>query len=157
MSGRPRPALSRVPSRPGCFINRALLVLISKEPEHMKTHPATRVLILLAAIALAPPLDLAGDAAKVVGTWDAVAVTPDGDMPALLTIAEKEGALEAEINIGGMKRRIENEKLEGNVFTMTVIYDGAPYDVKLTVDGDSMEGTYSGADASGALTAKRRP
>jgi hypothetical protein len=123
----------------------------------MKTHPARRVTILLAAIALAAPLCLAGDAPGVIGTWDAVAVTPDGDMPALLTIAEKEGALEAEIDIGGMKRRIEDEKLDGNVFTMTVIYDGAPYDVKLTVEGDTMEGTYSGSAASGALTAKRKP
>lgn len=123
----------------------------------MKTHPARHVMILLAAIALAAPLCLAGDAAKVVGTWDAVAVTPDGDLPGLLTITEKEGAFVAEMDIGGMKRRVEDEKLEGNVFTMTVIYDGAPYDVEVTVDGDTMEGTYSGSDASGALTAKRRP
>lgn len=123
----------------------------------MKIHPSGRVVILFAAFALAAPLGLAGDTARVVGTWDAVAVTPDGDLPALLTIAEKEGALEAEMDIGGMKRRIEDEKLEGSVLTMTVIYNGAPYDVELTVDGDTMEGTYSGADASGPLTAKRKP
>ena len=27
---------------------------------------------------------------------------------------------------------------------MTVTYDGAPYEVELTVDGDTMEGTYTG-------------
>jgi hypothetical protein len=123
----------------------------------MKIRSARTVMILFVALALAAPLCLAGDAAKVVGTWDAVAVTPEGDMPALLTITEKEGALEAEMDIGGMKRRIEDEKLEGDVFTMTVIYDGAPYDVKLTVDGDTMEGTYSGSASSGALKAKRQP
>jgi len=123
----------------------------------MKIHSTRTPLILLAVLALAAPLVLAGDAPKVVGTWDAVAVTPEGDMPAVLVIAEKEGTLEAEMDIGGMKREISDEKLEGAVFTMTVMYDGVPYDVELTVDGDAMEGTYTGSAASGALTAKRQP
>jgi len=123
----------------------------------MKIHSTRTVMILLAAVALAAPLCLAGDADKVVGTWDAVAVTPEGDMPALLTITETDGALEAELDIGGMNRRVEDEKLAGDVLTMTVIYDGAPYDVELTVDGDTMEGTYSGSAASGAMKATRQP
>ena len=122
----------------------------------MKIHSARTFLILVAVCALAAPLAFAGDA-KVVGTWDAVAVTPEGDMPALLTITETDGAFEAEMEIGGMNRRIEDEKLEGDVFTMTVMYDGAPYDVELKVDGDTMEGTYSGAMATGELKATRKP
>lgn len=122
----------------------------------MKIHSARTFLILLAVCALAAPLAFAGDA-KVVGTWDAVAVTPEGDMPALLTITETDGAFEAEMEIGGMNRRIEDEKLEGDVFTMTVMYDGVPYDVELKVDGDTMEGTYSGAMATGELKATRKP
>ncbi len=122
----------------------------------MKIHSAHTFLILLAVCALAAPLALAGDA-RVVGTWDAVAVTPEGDMPAVLTIAETDGALKAEMEIGGMSRSIEDEKLEGDVFTMTVMYDGAPYDVELKVDGDTMEGTYSGAMATGELKATRQP
>ena len=70
----------------------------------MKIHSARTLMVLLAVFALAAPLALAGDFAKVVGTWDAVAVTPEGDMPAVLTIAEKEGALEAEMEMGGVKR-----------------------------------------------------
>lgn len=123
----------------------------------MKIHSTRTLMILLATLALVAPLALAGDAPKVVGTWDAVAVTPEGDMPALLTITETEGALEAKMDIGGMERQIDDEKLEGDVFTMTVMYDGVPYDVELTVDGDTMEGTYTGSAASGALTAKRQP
>ena len=122
----------------------------------MKIHSARTFLILLAVCALAAPLALAGDA-KVVGTWDAVAVTPEGDMPAVLTIAETDGALEAEMEMGGVNRTIENEKLEGDVFTMTVMYDGAPYEVELTVDGDTMEGTYTGMAASGDMKATRQP
>jgi hypothetical protein len=123
----------------------------------MQIQSTRTLMVLAAALAVVAPLAFAGDAPKVVGTWDAVAVTPDGDMPALLTITEKEGVLEAEMDIGGTMRRVEDEKLEGNVLTMTVIYDGAPYEVKLTVDGDTMEGTYTGAAAAGDLTAKRQP
>jgi hypothetical protein len=121
-------------------------------------NPTTRTLmILLAALALAAPAALAGDAPVVVGVWDAVAVTPDGDMPAVMTITEKEGALDVEMDIGGMMRRVEDEQLDGDVLTMTVMYDGSPYEVELKLDGDSMEGSYTGAAASGALTAKRKP
>ena len=123
----------------------------------MKIHSARTLTVLLAVFAVAAPLALAGDFSKVVGTWDAVAVTPEGDMPAVLTIAEKEGALEAEMEMGGVNRTIENEKLEGDVFTMTVTYDGAPYEVELTVDGDTMEGTYTGMAASGDMKATRQP
>lgn len=123
----------------------------------MNTQPKRTLMFLLAALAIVAPLALASDAPKVVGTWDAVAVTPEGDLPALLTITEKDGAVEAEMDIGGMMRRVEDEKLQGDVLTMKVIYDGAPYDVELKVDGDTMEGTYTGAAASGALTAKRQP
>jgi len=122
----------------------------------MKIHSARTFLILLAVCALVAPLALAGDA-KVVGTWDAVAVTPEGDMPAVLTITETDGALEAKMEMGGIDRPIEEEKLEGDVFTMTVMYDGVPYDVELTVDGDTMEGTYTGSAASGAMKATRQP
>ncbi len=123
----------------------------------MKIQSTRTLMFLLAALAVVLPLALAGDAPQVMGTWDAVAVTPEGDMPALLTIAEKEGTLEVEMDIGGMMRRVDDEKLEGDVLTMKVIYDGAPYEVELKVDGDTMEGTYTGAAASGALTAKRQP
>jgi uncharacterized protein YabE (DUF348 family) len=121
----------------------------------MKIHSARTFLILLAVCALAAPLALAGDA-KVVGTWDAVAVTPEGDMPALLTITETDGALEATMDIGGMERLVKDVKLEGDVLTMTVMYDGTPYDVELKVDGDTMEGTYTGAMATGELKATRK-
>ena len=40
---------------------------------------------------------------------------------------------------------------------MTVIYDGAPYDVETKVDGDTMEGNYSGSAASGAFKGTRQP
>lgn len=51
-----------------------------------------------------------------------------------------------------------NEKMEGDVFSMTVHYDGVSYDVELKLDGDPLDGTWSGSDASrGTLKATRQP
>jgi len=121
----------------------------------MKTS-FTCILMILLAAALAAPLASAADV-DVLGTWDAVAETPEGDMPAVLTIAEKDGALDVSMDIGGMERQVRDVKLEGQTLEMTVIYDGVPYDVELEFDGDTMKGTYTGSMAAGTLTGKRQP
>ncbi len=59
---------------------------------------------------LLAPLAQAGDASKIVGAWDLVASTPDGDLPSVLTITEGGGALEAELKIDGMARRVTDPK-----------------------------------------------
>ena len=123
----------------------------------MKIHPARTLTVMLAAIALAAPLALAGDAPKVVGVWDAVASTPNGDMSSVMKITEKDGTLEVDMTIEGIKRRVTKEKLDGDVFTMTVHYDGVPYDVELKVDAETLEGTWSGVEANGTLKATRQP
>jgi hypothetical protein len=117
---------------------------------------SARTLVVLFALALAAPLLLAHDV-DVVGKWDAVAETPEGDMPAVLTIAKKDGALDASMEIGGIDRPVSDVKLDGHTLEWTVMYDGVPYDVEVEIDGDTMEGTYSGSAASGALTGTRQP
>ena len=123
----------------------------------MKNHCPGSVVILLAALAFAAPPASAGDAQDFFGAWDAVAVTPNGDMTSVMTIAEKDGALEVEMILEGLEKRVTGEKLEGDVLSMTVHHDGVPYDVEVKVEGDTMEGTWSGPDARGTLHAKRRP
>ncbi len=123
----------------------------------MKIRSARTLTILLAAVALAATLALAGDASKVVGVWDAVASTPNGDMSSVMTITEEDGTLEVDMVLNGMKRDVSKEKLDGDILTMTVRYDGVPYDVELKVDGETMEGTWSGMEANGTLKAKRQP
>ena len=118
---------------------------------------AARLTLVVAALALAvASLAPAADAPKVVGTWDAVASTPDGDMPSVITIKQAEGALKAEIEIGGMQRIVTDEKLEANVFRMKVQYEGGVYDVEAKIDGDTLDGTWQGGGNSGTLKAKRR-
>ena len=119
---------------------------------------AARLTLVLAALVLAAvPLTLAAEAPKAVGTWDAVASTPNGDMPSVLVIKQVAGALKAEMELDGVSRIITDEKLEGDVFRMKVQYDGGVYDVEAKIAGDALEGTWQGSGASGTLKAKRRP
>jgi hypothetical protein len=118
----------------------------------------TCLIILLAAVLVTGTVAAtAADGPKVVGTWDAVATTPEGDMPSVITVKEVEGALEAEIEIGGYPRTVTDEKLEGDVFRMKVQYEGGVYDVEAKIDGDTLDGTWQGGGYSGTLKAKRRP
>jgi hypothetical protein len=115
-------------------------------------------LALLAALLLAPLASpaVAGDD-EALGTWDIVAQTPQGEMTSVLTLTKAEGALKAEFALEGVTRTVRNEKVEGGVLTMQVMYDGVYYDVEAKLDGDTMEGTWSGGGNSGTLKATRRP
>ena len=112
----------------------------------------------LAAVLLAvmPPA-FAADAPKVVGTWDVLASTPNGEMSSVLVVKQVDGALKAQIEIESVERTVTDEKLEGDVFRMKLQYEGGVYDVEAKVAGDTMEGTWQGGGYSGTLTAKRRP
>ncbi len=117
----------------------------------------TRLVLVLAAVVLACPLASAADGPKVVGTWDAVASTPNGEMASVITVKQVDGALKAEIELEGAKQVVTDEKLEGDVFRMKVQYEGGVYDVEMKVTGDTMDGTWQGGGYSGTLKAKRRP
>jgi hypothetical protein len=121
------------------------------------TENSRRVLLLAAAIVLAAaPLALAADAPKALGTWDVVATTPNGDMPSVLTLKMADGKVKVEYELAGMPRTVTDEKLDKDVLTMKVEYEGGVYEVEAKVDGDKMEGTWQGNGASGTLTGKRR-
>ena len=123
-------------------------------------HTLLLPLVLLAAASLAPAADrpqVTAEVTVVEGTWDAVASTPEGDIPATITIKKTESGPKAEVDIFGLKRTVTNEKFEGNVFRMTVEYEGNLYAVEGKVEGDALEGTWQGTSYSGALKAKRRP
>ena len=119
---------------------------------------ATRLTLVLAAVVLAvSPLALAADAPKVVGTWDAVTSSPNGDLTSVIVVKQVEGVLKAEIQIEGAERTVTDERLVGDVLTFKVQYEGGVYDVEAKIAGDTLEGTWQGSGASGTLKAKRRP
>ncbi len=116
----------------------------------------TRLTLVFAAVLLAGTLASAADAPKIVGTWDAVASTPNGEMTSVITVKQVDGALKADIELEGEKQVVTDEKLEGDVFKMKLNYQGGVYDVELKVTGDAAEGTWQGGGYSGTLKAKRR-
>jgi hypothetical protein len=116
----------------------------------------THLILVFAAVLLAGALASAADAPKIVGTWDAVASTPNGEMQSVITVKQVDGALKADIELDGAKQVVTDEKLEGDLFRMKVQYEGGVYDVELKVTGDAAEGTWQGGGYSGTLKAKRR-
>jgi len=115
-----------------------------------------RFVLVLAAVLVAGTLARAADAPKIVGTWDAVASTPNGEMASVITVKQVDGALKADIELEGAKQVVTDEKLEGDVFRMKVQYEGGLYDIELKVAGDAAEGTWQGGGYSGTLKAKKR-
>jgi len=112
-------------------------------------------LAVLAVLFLAS-LGSTGDSPSALGTWDIVAVTPEGEMPSVLTLSTVEGKVKAEIELGGSMRDVSDESLVDGVLSMKVVYDGTQYLVEGKIDGDAMDGTWSGGGNSGTLKAKRR-
>ncbi len=123
----------------------------------MMTNPRRLLLLAAAALLLAAPFLCAADTPKAVGTWDVVASTPNGDMSAVMTVKMVEGKPKVEFELGGMPRTTTDEKLDNNVLTLKVEYEGGLYDVEAKIDGDKIEGTWQGSGASGTLSGKRRP
>jgi hypothetical protein len=116
-----------------------------------------RLALAFAAILVACTFVVAADTPpKVVGTWDAISSTPNGDMAAVITVKQVDGALKAEIELEGEKRVVTDEKLEGDVLRLKVQYEGSIYDVEVKVAGDTLDGTWQGGGYSGTLKAKRR-
>jgi hypothetical protein len=117
---------------------------------------AAAVALALAACALVPASLAAADAVAL-GTWDVLAQTPDGPMPSVMTLAKVEGKLKAEIELGGVKRAVSDESLEGDLLKLKVEYEGTVYSIQGRIVKDAMEGTWEGGGNSGTLAAKKRP
>jgi len=119
----------------------------------MKRAAAVFAMALVALIAVSAS---AGEKAAL-GTWDIVASTPDGPMPSVMTVTKAEGKIKAEIELGGLKRTVSDEALEGDVLKLKVEYEGVVYAIQGKIAGDALDGTWEGGGNSGSLKAKRRP
>src|SRR5574341_632786 len=97
---------------------------LSRSPKYMKPAAAVFALASVALVAAVP----AGTAEKdALGTWDIVASTPDGPLPSVMTVTKAEGRLKAEIELGGVKRPVSDEALEGDLLKLKVEYEGVVY------------------------------
>jgi hypothetical protein len=111
---------------------------------------------ILAALVLASG-PVRADEKAALGTWDAVASTPDGAMPSVMTVTKAEGKIKVEVVLAGVNRQVSEESLVGDLLKLKVEYDGVVYAIQARVANDAMEGTWEGGGNAGTLTAKRRP
>ena len=112
------------------------------------TVPVVIALLVFAAAQL-------GAASGVAGVWECVSITPDGDeMHTTLTVTESDGKLNATIKGDDGEWTVSGVKFDGKALTFTVARDN-DYAVTMNLDGDKMEGTWSGGGDSGKVTATR--
>jgi hypothetical protein len=116
----------------------------------------TALAVALAVLAVAAARVTTGEDAAL-GTWDVVAETPEGPMPSVMTLAKVAGKLKAEVELGGVKREVSDEALEGDTLKLKLLYEGVVYAMQGKITGDALDGTWEGGGNSGTLKAKRRP
>ncbi len=86
----------------------------------------------------------AAKAAGVGGHWNCEATTSSGRPYKLqLDLTEEGGKLGGTITRADGSAPIDDAKLEGNQLSFKVAADGTVYSVKLTVEGQTLKGTYA--------------
>jgi len=86
------------------------------------------------------------------GSWSYTVASPDGEIPGTLTLTGSPGSLSGTIEsaMGPDPIELDDIELDGNLLTFSL--NAGPMGaitVEVTIDGDSLEGTVSGADFSG--------
>jgi hypothetical protein len=114
--------------------------------------PMTRTLTLFLTIFLFGfALCWAGDN-PVVGKWECTATDDAGQTSAwTMVVKEDGGKLAGTLSGDPGEFDLVDPKLEGNAFTFKVVVNDATYTVQTTLDGQKLEGKYTGAEASGTL------
>jgi hypothetical protein len=108
----------------------------------------------LAALILAGLAAAAGGAA---GVWNCTAITPDGEaLKFTLKIREEEGRISATVEDARGAAPVIDPKLAGSAVSFKVDYDGSRFALALKVEGDKLEGTYTGEPATGKVTGARQ-
>jgi hypothetical protein len=120
----------------------------------MKRHAV--VAVMLAVLGVVASAGQAGEEAAL-GVWDVVVETPEGPMQSVMTITKLAGKLKAEVELGGVKRTVSEEALEGDTLKLKVEFDGVVYALACKIAGDAIDGTWEGGGNAGTLKAKRRP
>lgn len=117
----------------------------------------------LALISLMIPFLLAAYASPanpMLGQWDCKSVDERGTAVLwTLTVNEEKGKLSGWIQIGEDRVDLVNPKLDGSTFTFSaVINPEETVDISLKVDGNKLEGKFSGkASGTGSVTGQKKP
>jgi len=116
-------------------------------------------LVVIANLALPVLLLHAAGQPAIVGAWDCVSSTAEGDDQTwTLTVTQQpDGKLAATIGGGSLGDvSITDFKADADKATFTAATGGATYAVKLTVKGSNVEGTFEGDQASGTIKGTKK-
>ena len=99
----------------------------------------------------------AAKAVSVAGHWNCDVKSGSGRLYKLqLDLAEEGGKLSGAITRSDGSAPVDDAKLEGNELSFKVAADGTVYTVKLTVEGETLKGSYtSPAGEGGSVTGGR--
>ncbi len=87
-----------------------------------------------------------------VGKWECTATDDAGQTSNwTMVVKEENGKLSGTLSGDPGEFDIVDAKVEGNAFTFKVVVNDVSYTVETTIDGNKLEGKYSGAEASGTL------
>lgn len=91
----------------------------------------------------------------ILGDWEFVVEAPDMTYKGIMNLTEEEGELKGELGADGAAYPMKDIKLEGNVLTFKLNFEGFICDVKGTFEGDSYKGEVSVEGMVLSLNAKR--
>jgi len=94
----------------------------------------------------------------IVGTWDCVAVSDQGETSNwTLVVKEVDGKLSGMLsNAEGVEFPLLDPKLDGDRFVFAVTINEQKYTSENKVGGDKFEGRYKGPEAEGVFRGKKR-
>ena len=107
----------------------------------------------LAMLVIATPLHAQNQA--LLGKWNMTSTAPENEVPWTLTIAYKDGKYEAVSSTDDGSTPAKDFRVDGNVVHFSVDYQGAAYDIDLTLKGDLLTGTWSGRGDAGETKGRK--
>lgn len=118
----------------------------------MYTHRRFTVyLTLLCAVVLgAWSMAWAQSSSGLAGKWKMTSVTSDGnDIAWTLSITNSDGKYAATVATPDGETAVKDLRVDGNKVHFRTPYQGEEYDIDLTLQGDKLNGTWSGNGDSG--------
>lgn len=99
---------------------------------------------------------VSADEKDVVGTWDYSAPNaPYEYSKGQIIITEGEDKLEGKVDIDGYEMKLNSVKVEDGVLSFSLYVEGEYVSVKLTINGDNLEGKASTSEGLLEVTGKR--
>jgi hypothetical protein len=112
--------------------------------------------LLLAVLSIGLALCWAADN-PAVGKWDCTATDDAGQASNwTLVVKEDDGKLSGTLSGDPGEFDLADLKVDGNSFTFKVVVNDATYTVETTIDGNKLEGKYTGPEASGTIKATKQ-